>query len=267
MTDASAEIHGKVVSAKRLPGLGLSETRYASHLRLPLHAHEHPYFSFVLAGCYRERHEDGTRCCNPQTLVFHPAQERHSDVFLATGGRCFNVQLDEPMLRRSDSGGIRLEVPIVCHRGAATKTAARIFREFYHFDEVSPLVIEGLTLELIAEICRQKAKETHHVPSWLARSRDLLKDRFRDSLSLDEIGKAVAVHPVHLAKSFRRHYGCTVGEFVRELRVRFAQRELAQSTRSLAEIALDAGFCDQSHFCRTFLRWTGLRPSQYRSRH
>lgn len=267
MGSLTMEVHGKVLSAKRLSGLVLSETQYASHLRLPFHVHQHPYFSFVLSGSYREEHEGKTRHCDPRTLAFHPAGERHDDIFLATGCRCFNVQIGEAMFRRSYPRHIRFDVPAVCYRGLATKTAARLFREFCHSDELSGLVVEGLILEMIAEIARQGAAEARHMPAWLVLCKDFLQDRFRDSLTLDDVATAVGVHPVHVAKFFRRHYGYTVGEFVRELRVRFAQQELANSTNSLADIAHAAGFYDQSHFCRTFRCWTGLTPSQYRSRY
>jgi AraC family transcriptional regulator len=267
MRSVTMELHGKVLNVKRFAGLVLSETQYASRLRLPPHVHQHPYFSFVLSGSYREEHEGKTRYCDPRTLAFHPAGERHHDIFLASGCRCFNIQIGEAMFRRSFPRNIRFDVPAVCQRGLATKAAARLFREFCHSDELSGLVVEGLILEMVAEIARQGAPEARRMPSWLVRCRDLLRERFRDSLTLDEVATAVGVHPVHVAKYFRRHYGYTVGEFIRELRVRFAQQELSNSTSPLADIAHAAGFCDQSHFCRTFRCWTGLTPSQYRGRY
>jgi AraC family transcriptional regulator len=74
----------------------------------------------------------------------------------------------------------------------------------------------------------------------------------------------VGVHPVTLARAFRRAFGCTVGEYVRRLRIERAARQLADSDLSLAEIALGAGFSDQSHFSNLFRRHTGLSPFQFR---
>ena len=81
-----------------------------------------------------------------------------------------------------------------------------------------------------------------------------------------EIAKCVGVHPVHLCRAFHDCYGQTIGEFVRELRMRWASQQLALAERSLATVAVEAGFCDQSHFNRTFKRLTGMAPGQYRSR-
>jgi AraC family transcriptional regulator len=51
---------------------------------------------------------------------------------------------------------------------------------------------------------------------------------------------------------------------VRRLRVDWALRELSTSARSLSEIALDAGFADQSHFTRVFKRQVGVSPGAFR---
>jgi AraC family transcriptional regulator len=63
---------------------------------------------------------------------------------------------------------------------------------------------------------------------------------------------------------FQKHYRCTVGAYIRRLRIDFACRELANTEAPLVDIALAAGFCDQSHFTKTFRRHTGQVPSQFR---
>ena len=70
---------------------------------------------------------------------------------------------------------------------------------------------------------------------------------------------------MHLARAFRKHFGCTPGEYVRHLRIEFASRELSKSDTPLVEIALAAGFAHQSHFSRIFKRQTGMTPSAFRA--
>jgi AraC family transcriptional regulator len=72
------------------------------------------------------------------------------------------------------------------------------------------------------------------------------------------------VHPVTLARAFRRSFGCTVGEYLRRLRIERATEQLAGGDTPLAEIALAAGFADQSHFSNVFRRRTGMSPSAFR---
>ena len=68
-----------------------------------------------------------------------------------------------------------------------------------------------------------------------------------------------------LAREFRRRFGCSIGDYVRRLRIEFACRELAISDVPLYEIAFAAGFSDHSHFARTFKRATGMTPGAYRA--
>jgi AraC family transcriptional regulator len=78
------------------------------------------------------------------------------------------------------------------------------------------------------------------------------------------MAEAVGAHPVYLSREFHRHFRCTVGEYVRQLRIELACHKLSGSDEPLALIALAAGFFDQSHFSRTFKLLTGMSPAQYR---
>jgi AraC family transcriptional regulator len=79
------------------------------------------------------------------------------------------------------------------------------------------------------------------------------------------IAAAAGIHPVHLARVFRRHCGYTLGDYVRKLRVDFAARQLLATDEPLAGIAFAAGFSDQSHFTKVFKRQTGMTPADFRS--
>jgi PAS domain S-box-containing protein len=68
-------------------------------------------------------------------------------------------------------------------------------------------------------------------------------------------------------RQFLASYQCTPQQFVRQLRVRMSCQALVQTRKSLAEIATDYGFADQSHFNREFRRLRGETPRSYRERH
>lgn len=104
-----------------------------------------------------------------------------------------------------------------------------------------------------------------HPPSWLTQARELLHGRFNDSLNLVEIANTVGVHPTHLARTFKKHYRTTVGEYVRRLRLDWATRQLSETEDPIAEIALAAGFYDQSHFSHLFKLHTGFTPAEFRA--
>jgi AraC family transcriptional regulator len=93
----------------------------------------------------------------------------------------------------------------------------------------------------------------------------MIKARFLEHLTLSDIAADVGVHPVTLAREFRHHYQCTVGEIIRRERIGFACRELLSSGKPLADVAISSGFYDQSHFARTFKKTVGITPTQYRA--
>lgn len=102
-------------------------------------------------------------------------------------------------------------------------------------------------------------------PQWLERVRNMLEQRFAEPYKLSEIAAEAGVHPGHLAREFRKHYGSTVGEYLRRMRIEYACRELMDSSVAVANIATAAGFADQSHFSRTFKRVCGTTPGRYRA--
>jgi AraC family transcriptional regulator len=114
-------------------------------------------------------------------------------------------------------------------------------------------------------LCARAAQEVlPGVPRWLQAVRDRLADGCLDPPSLAELAAGASVHPNHLAAAFRRHFGDTVGGFVRRRRVELACRMLTATRTPLAEVALRTGFADQSHFTRTFRRLVGVTPAAYR---
>ncbi len=72
-------------------------------------------------------------------------------------------------------------------------------------------------------------------------------------------------------RAFERRFASalhmTPQQYLRRLRVRLACRALVSTHHALAEIALNHGFCDQSHFTREFHRETGLTPREYQKRY
>ena len=61
--------------------------------------------------------------------------------------------------------------------------------------------------------------------------------------------------------------GNRLGECARRLRLQWAAQELAVDDRPLVEVAVEAGFCDQSHFTRAFGRQYGVTPARFRAMH
>ncbi|HVR41628.1 MAG TPA: AraC family transcriptional regulator, partial [Thermoanaerobaculia bacterium] len=129
-------------------------------------------------------------------------------------------------------------------------------------DDVTPLALEGLLLELIA-VAERSARDENSAPAWLRRAIEHLHDDPRGAHSLRDLARFSGVHAGHFARAFRRHAGCTLGDYVRRIRVERAKEAIAAGC-ALADVADACGFADQSHFTRTFRRIAGVTPAAYR---
>ena len=256
----------EVIKERELSGLVLIETRYAANLKMPRHAHGPARFGVVLAGGYTEQYGGKSRCCMPATLVLHPSEESHVVHFSSAGARVFRVEAKPQWLAGLREHAAVLDRPAEFGDGSLARLSLRLYREFQEMDNLSPLIIEGFALEIVAQAARQQTASKHDKPPrWLEQARELLHAHFRDNLSLKKVAEALGVHPVYLAREFRKHYGCTLGEYLRRLRIELACRELCQSATPLIEIAAATGFYDQSHFSKKFKQLTGMTPTEYRA--
>jgi AraC family transcriptional regulator len=258
--------YGKRQRSRSIPGVALIENAYPPAFVIPRHAHASAFFGFVIEGGYRELYGGRCRECNPSSLLFHPQGEIHSEAHYDVVVRILSIEPTEQLLAHVSEYARTLDGPHEFHAGPLLRLGARLYREFRRDDPVAPLAMEGIVLELLADACRHAKNHNPTVPpSWLRRARDVLQDRFQETVSLGEIAQDVGVHPAHLARTFRRYFRCTIGDYVRNLRIEQARQELRASNRPLAEIALALGYADQSHFATSFKRQTGMTPGAFRN--
>lgn len=235
-------------------GLQVSSVVFPARLRLRPHWHERHCISIVLDGWL----------ATVQTI---PADVLHEDTFAARPTRSLILEAEVEAAERLGAYGIDLDEVRYLRDPGAAALALRIARELDALDAASPLVIEGLVLELLARVARSNHGEraSSRSPVWLAKARQQVEDRFDAPFSVAAIAASVGVHPSHLAREFKRHYGTSIGAYVRRLRLEWATGRLAASDDSLSSIAFAAGFANQSHFTRAFKSHTGLTPGGYRA--
>lgn len=245
-------------------GFYLSDINYPAGLQQPRHVHECASFSYALAGNYLENYGRRGHLRQPSTIVFRPPGEAHAVEF-QTEVRIFSVQFDFERLEQIRQWFVLLNEPASFRSETIARLGNRIHREFERMDEFSMMAIEGLTLEILAEASRcEISQREKSFPRWLALVTDFLRDSFAEQTTIQEIAALADVHPAHLSRVFRRKHGCTISEYVRRLRVEFVCREISKTDASLSEIAVAAGFSDQSHLNKTFKNLCGLTPAEYR---
>ena len=256
-----------ITGRRTVTGFSLKEFSQPPNCRLPWHEHEHASICFVVSGRYAERARGREQECASHSMVLKPAAEPHADVFGRSGGRCLLIEILPGQRQSLEEVSNLTARPGLARSARLAALGHRLHGEFFETDSASRLAIEGLILEVVADASRAVADESSPAePRWLRHARELLHDRLGDPLTLSAVAGAVGIHPSHLARTFRKRFGCTMGEYVRRLRVERASHDLATSSTSLSEISAGAGFFDQSHFSKVFRRHTGMTPAEYRAR-
>ena len=260
----AGEFYGNVPRGARIEGLRLSEVRHTVGRKLPAHDHELTYLSLLLEGGYTEILGGRTFHYPASGAGFHPAGTSHRDEIDPGGARFFCVEMEESWLARFGQAERLARLTPGVHEGEVVFFALRLHRELREPDAVTPLAADGLVLEMLAALARENERLEGHPPSWMARVKDRLRSEIRPRPGLRELARDAGVHPIYLARAFRRFERCSVGEYARRHRVRRACQDLIADEKSLAEIALELGFADQAHFTRVFKRLTGLPPGAFR---
>jgi AraC family transcriptional regulator len=137
------------------------------------------------------------------------------------------------------------------------------------------LVAEGLARAIAVLLLREFEALPSPIPTEFAppiavlRAVELMRQRLADSLTLEELAEAAGLSPFHFARQFKTATGHPPHDYLIRLRVDRAQELMRQHARNwtLAAIASECGFADQSHMARHFKRVLGVTPGEFADAH
>ena len=243
----------------------LTEASYSRSRTLGRHAHHCATISFVLEGACIETIENAAYECTPFSPIIKPAGAPHANQYGSSGAKCLLIEVKPAALELSRGASELLSDVVLVKSGALAGIALRLYKEFQWIDSASEPSIQGLVLEMIGLAARERMdKHSPGLPHWLREARELIEEQFLGPVRLFKVAATVGVHPAYLSRMFRKHYKCTIGEYMRRLRLDYASEKIVRSGDSIAEIAMEAGFYDQSHFTHAFKCHTGLTPAEFR---
>ncbi len=233
---------------------------------VPRHTHETAHFVLVLRGIYTTEAHNQDGYCSASTLIFNPAGTSHRDCFLSQNGRFLSIT---PGVHGSK---LLEKVPcvarVIAGRSAHPLTSLvtrPIEREFAREYGPSAIVLESLGLELIGQLVQfNDGIEPRGIPAWLLRTREMIDDSAGIEISIAGLAAAAEVHPVYLARAFRKHFGRSPGEYMRRRRLLRVLQVLSETRIPLVEVALQCGFSDQSRMTHALKSEFGIAPGQYR---
>ena len=199
------------------------------------------------------------------SVAIKPAGVPHADTFGSEGLHTLTLEFDAEAFDRevdlnSATRSYRWVVGGPLFAGLAT-----LADELHLECADSAAAIEAAAIAAIDHLADVPAPRVSTAPRWLSAAEEYVRVNSRRPICVRDLAALVGVHRAHLHRVFRAYHRCTIGAYVRRLRVERAAKALQQSSDSIVKIALDCGFSDQPHMTRLFRKWVGVTPATYRA--
>jgi AraC-like DNA-binding protein len=213
----------------------------------------------------------GTSCISlPGSLLLFNADEVHSSRSLGTEYRIIKIKSKALNKIARELSGRNLERPyfpnLLIHDPLMFRLLLRLHRKLEQ--NVSTLERESDFISTIGLLITRHSKNEIVLqsigkePHYVNLIRDYLKSHYAEAVSLSKLASVTNLSPFYLLRVFRKQVGCPPHEYQTQVRIARA-RKLIRKGHSIAEVALETGFFDQSHFSRRFKRIVGMSPGRY----
>jgi AraC-like DNA-binding protein len=260
----TGQFYGQTTETIYLDGVTLTDTEYTKD-KVDWHYHKNAYFTFILQGKLIEENKKETYNCSAGTLLFHNWQEPHFNIKPTGFTRGFHVEMEQKWIDNFSLDLNNLQGNIHILDPDIKFLLYKIFKETKINDNTTPLSLQGLLLQTLAGLQRKKETSIKSKPLWVTKVNEILHDQISEKHSLIELSGTLGIHPVHLSRDFSKHFQCSLGEYIRKLKIEKSLSLLSDKKYSLIDITFECGFSDQSHFIRSFKEVTGINPSAYRN--
>lgn len=137
-------------------------------------------------------------------------------------------------------------------------------------DKLTSLRANALFLDVLYRLHKICGKSTHAKASTpvgdpLHAAREFIIEHFSENCSLERIANEVNLSPNYLHTAFKEAFGETPYAYVTKMRTEKAKQLIAAGRESMLDIALETGFCSQSHLGKVFKSQTGMTPKEFRN--
>lgn len=239
-------------------GIGIIETVYIDKVYEGWHVHQNPHWCFVAEGGNIEHRKMTQSDSTPGKLNFYSQGEHHRNTNTVLLTRTINFEIEPCWLSQHGIDDARLKF---CTEHVSTRLLLlKMYKETLLPDEHSTASIQMLLLH-VAQLTDNISTK---MPPWTKKVHQMLNDEWDRTFSLDELAAKAGVSATHISKYFPKYFQCTLGEYMRKLKVTRSLSIIKNNNTSLTKIAFACGFADQSHFIRNFRNETGFLPGKYR---
>ena len=218
----------------------------------------------VVKGNFTSSSNKGKYDCSNGCLFYIEEYEILEAQFYSSSVKTFAIEINPNWLAKFDVVAPPLSTQILPNGSFANHVSHLLWQEYPINDKFTPLAVQGIILQLIATLLRERKNAKVKSPRWVGKLKEIIREQRSAKFSLEGLSEELDIHPVYLSREFPKYFHCSFGEYIRRTRIKEAAELLTDSKLSLTEIAHQCGFADQSHFTRLFKKMHNLTPSRYR---
>ncbi|WJS95897.1 helix-turn-helix transcriptional regulator [Flavobacterium johnsoniae] len=241
-------------------GIAIVETEYQNKVYEGWHSHNNAHLTLFLKGGTTEKRKNFNETVGPGSLLFYHSDELHLNQNTLFPSRNINVEIEENLLKELQINETTIEKSIQ-NSSYIKFLILKIFRETQCADTFSNDTIKMLFSQL--SLANDYLQRYEKSPFWVKSLHELLNDCWNENPNLNDLAQVLNLNPITISKHFPKYFGCTLGEYMRRIKINRSLSLIQSSSENLTEIALRCGFSDQSHFIRTFKNQTGFLPKQF----
>ncbi len=253
------EFLGKTTRQFSFDDYDISMVKYHQPVSEDWHSHEKYHLSLILQGGNLESRKGEDIQILPGRIVLYDREEVHRNLHTTFPSENLNIEIDDLFFKQNELSTSGFKTAILKNTEAQFNLL-KMYKELSINDISSSESIHSLLLTLFSGY----SKVIDCRPPWVDVIKELLCDRWNEFITLEELSQELHIHPVTISRYFSKYFNCTLGEYMRRIKIEKAILYLKHSNKSLTEITFLCGFSDQSHFSKIFKLNTGFRPYEFR---
>lgn len=234
----------------------VEDSVYPPSLYMPPHTDKLSRISIILDGELQESHGSQSITATRGCLVIKPNHSLHENVFGSKPVRSLSISFhDDHMFTEYFNDWQWINHPKISVLGIRFWTEAGKIKSEERLIHCFNEFLSG-----VATLTHGSGKPVY----WLEELRRLIEHDLSNTQKIIQLSEKLSLHRVYLSRAFKKYYGSSPVVFRKYVKIFAALFDLILTMKSLAAIAFDSGFSDQSHMTREFIRYFGYTPAQFR---
>lgn len=256
----AGEFYGPVKASRKGPGYWLSTLAHGEARQIPSHCHDWPFVSYLVRGAYCSTTRNSALELNGNSALLFPPWYEHRDEIGKDGGAFFCLQFNPRIFDGFPGNKAKHLDAMIVKQPAAMQALNHVLISF--LSGKSDFELETLIWDFLANLI--VGDNNPIADQEMQRICQLLHDADPSVITLDSLAYEAGMHRSTLVRQFRRHTGCSIGEYRALVRRQQAFSALIATDARVSDIGLEAGYSDQSHMTRDFSHSLGLPPVRLR---